>query len=85
VNWPCGGRRARSSSRATAALAQSFARDFETDYYHPRTSTDMMGVEVCAAFKNFFAIAVGWAHGKLGRPATVREQGEEQQCRRHPL
>lgn len=48
-----------------AALAQSFARDFETDYYHPRTSTDMMGVEVCAAFKNFFAIAVGWAHGKL--------------------
>jgi glycerol-3-phosphate dehydrogenase (NAD(P)+) len=25
----------------------------------------MMGVELCAAFKNFFAIAVGWAHGQL--------------------
>jgi glycerol-3-phosphate dehydrogenase (NAD(P)+) len=48
-----------------AALAEKFCRDFETDYYHPRASTDMMGVEVCAAFKNFFAIAVGWAKGQL--------------------
>jgi glycerol-3-phosphate dehydrogenase (NAD(P)+) len=46
-------------------LAQFFAENFVTDYYHPRTSADMMGVEVCAAFKNFFAISVGWAHGKL--------------------
>ena len=46
-------------------LAQFFAEAFVTDYYHPRVSTDMMGVEVCAAFKNFFAISVGWAHGKL--------------------
>lgn len=46
-------------------LAQYFARNFVTDYYHPRTSGDMMGVEACAAFKNFFAISVGWAHGKL--------------------
>ncbi len=44
-------------------LAESFCKAFETNYYHPRASTDMMGVEVCAAFKNFFAIAVGWAHG----------------------
>ena len=48
-----------------ATLAEKFCRDFETDYYHPRASTDMMGVEVCAAFKNFFAIAVGWAKGQL--------------------
>lgn len=48
-----------------AALAADLAKRFATDYYHPRSSTDMMGVEVCAAFKNFFAIAVGWAHGKL--------------------
>jgi glycerol-3-phosphate dehydrogenase (NAD(P)+) len=47
------------------ALAKDFAARFETGYYHPRVSTDMMGVEACAAFKNFFAIAVGWAHGKL--------------------
>lgn len=46
------------------ALAQNIAEDFAGDYYFPRASTDMMGVEVCAAFKNFFAIAVGWAHGQ---------------------
>jgi glycerol-3-phosphate dehydrogenase (NAD(P)+) len=44
-------------------LAARFCAAFETAYYHPRLSTDMMGVEACAAFKNFFAIAVGWAHG----------------------
>jgi glycerol-3-phosphate dehydrogenase (NAD(P)+) len=47
-----------------AALAQRLADAFAGDYYMPRASTDMMGVEVCAAFKNFFAIAVGWAHGR---------------------
>jgi glycerol-3-phosphate dehydrogenase (NAD(P)+) len=45
-------------------LAQSIADAFSGSYYLPRVSTDMMGVEVCAAFKNFFAIAVGWAHGR---------------------
>jgi glycerol-3-phosphate dehydrogenase (NAD(P)+) len=47
-----------------AALAQKLADDFVGDYYMPRTSSDMIGVEACAAFKNFFAIAVGWAHGR---------------------
>ena len=37
----------------------------ETHYYQPRVSTGMIGVETCAAYKNFFAIAVGWAHGAL--------------------
>ncbi len=46
------------------ALAQDFSKIFAGDYYHPRASDDMMGVEVCAAFKNFFAITVGWAHGR---------------------
>ena len=47
-----------------AALATQIAEAFTGDYYFPRVSTDMIGVEVCAAFKNFFAIAVGWAHGR---------------------
>ena len=52
-------------------LARQFAEAFEAPYYHPRISTDMPGVEICAAFKNFFAIAVGWAHGALEKlPAT---------------
>ncbi len=46
-------------------LAEQFCKTFETGYYHPRVSTDMIGVEVCAAFKNFYAISVGWAHGAL--------------------
>jgi glycerol-3-phosphate dehydrogenase (NAD(P)+) len=46
-------------------LAEMFRAAFVTDYYHPRVSSDMMGAEICAAFKNFFAIAVGWAHGAL--------------------
>lgn len=46
-------------------LAADLCKWFATDYYHPRPSIDMMGVELCAAFKNFFAIVVGWAHGQL--------------------
>ena len=34
-------------------------------YYHVRTSADAVGVEACAALKNFFAIGVGWAQGQL--------------------
>jgi len=34
-------------------------------YYHARPSLDIIGVEVCAAFKNFFAIGVGWAQGNF--------------------
>jgi glycerol-3-phosphate dehydrogenase (NAD(P)+) len=45
------------------SLAANLCKQLETEYYHPRPSMDMLGVEICAAFKNFFAIAVGWAHG----------------------
>jgi len=44
-------------------LAATLCNVLSTEYYHPRPASDMMGVETCAAFKNFFAIAVGWAHG----------------------
>jgi glycerol-3-phosphate dehydrogenase (NAD(P)+) len=46
------------------ALAENLCHKFAGAYYLPQASTDMIGVEVCAAFKNFFAIAVGWAHGR---------------------
>lgn len=46
-------------------VADQLCSELETDYYHPRPSTDMIGVEICAAYKNFFAIAVGWAQGNL--------------------
>ena len=34
-------------------------------YYHARGSTDLVGVEICAALKNFYTLAVGYAAGQL--------------------
>lgn len=58
------------------ALAAQLCAALETDYYHPRPSTDMVGVETCAAFKNFFAIAVGWAHGAMARMAPAENKAQ---------
>ncbi len=41
-------------------------------FYHAHPSDDMVGVEVCAAFKNFYALAVGWAAGRLEREGRGR-------------
>jgi glycerol-3-phosphate dehydrogenase (NAD(P)+) len=38
---------------------------FRTDYYHVWTSTDFVGVEVCAALKNCYALGVGFGRGVL--------------------
>jgi glycerol-3-phosphate dehydrogenase (NAD(P)+) len=38
---------------------------FAGDYYHVWTSTDVAGVEVCAAMKNAYTLAVGMATGML--------------------
>lgn len=38
---------------------------FATSYYHIWTSTDIVGVEVCAALKNAYTLAVGMATGLL--------------------
>ncbi|MBL8119599.1 MAG: glycerol-3-phosphate dehydrogenase [Anaerolineae bacterium] len=40
---------------------------FSTNYYHIWTSTDIIGVEVCVALKNPYALAVGLAAGVLER------------------
>ena len=39
----------------------------DAPYYHAGRSTDLAGVEVCAAFKNLCAIGVGSAAGVLER------------------
>lgn len=36
-------------------------------FYHARASSDVVGVEFCAAFKNFYALGVGAAAGVLER------------------
>ena len=38
---------------------------FRTEHYHVWTSTDFVGVEVCAAMKNCYALSVGFAEGVL--------------------
>lgn len=43
------------------------AEMFRTDHYHVWTSTDFVGVEVCAAMKNCYALSVGFAEGVLER------------------
>ena len=37
----------------------------DAPYYHARGSTDLVGIEVCAALKNFYTLAVGYAAGRL--------------------
>jgi glycerol-3-phosphate dehydrogenase (NAD(P)+) len=72
VGGPCiaGELAARRDTRvvvtgATAEAARAAASLFGAQFYHPATSADVIGVEVCAAFKNFYALAVGAAAGRL--------------------
>ena len=37
----------------------------DAPYYHARGSADLTGIEVCAALKNFYTLAVGYAAGQL--------------------
>ena len=55
-------------------LAERLCAMLETEYYHPRVSGDVIGVEICAAFKNFFAIGVGWAAGHFERMAATENR-----------
>jgi len=49
------------------ATLDRLAATFRTDHYHVWTSTDFVGVEVCAAMKNCYALSVGFAEGVLQR------------------
>jgi glycerol-3-phosphate dehydrogenase (NAD(P)+) len=44
-------------------LARRFAGWLETPYYRPRVSDDVIGVQVCAALKNAYALGVSLAAG----------------------
>lgn len=62
------------AGRDEAALQR--LRDlFRTAYYHIWLSTDVVGVEVCAALKNAYTLAVGLAGGVLERAGGVDEAG----------
>jgi glycerol-3-phosphate dehydrogenase (NAD(P)+) len=46
----------------------------QTPYYHVWTSSDFVGTETCAAFKNFYALLVGMAKGILERDGEVENK-----------
>jgi glycerol-3-phosphate dehydrogenase (NAD(P)+) len=43
------------------------SRLLRAPFYHARPSSDLVGVEICAAFKNFYTLAVGAPIGLLER------------------
>lgn len=56
------------------ALVDRLSECLRTPYYHVWPSTDLVGVEVCAALKNLFALGVGTVAGALERSPAVRNE-----------
>jgi len=52
---------------ADAAFLDRVVKLVTAPYYHARPSTDIVGVEVCAGFKNLYALAVGYPAGFLSK------------------
>jgi len=59
---------------------RAFQLWLETPYYHPRPSRDVIGVQVCAALKNAYAMGVG-----LGAGLHERAGGERGSVAMHNL
>lgn len=58
---------------ADPALADHWARRIGTGYYHLASTGDLVGLEICAALKNFYAIGVSVPSGRLdSAPAPNR-------------
>lgn len=57
-----------------AEVARAMGR-FAAPFYHPRFSDDLVGVEICAAFKNFYALGVGAVAGRLEREGRAGNGG----------
>jgi len=55
--------------------AETLASLFRTSYYHIWTTTDLVGLEYCAALKNAYTLAVGLAAGFLERTGGVDAAG----------
>ena len=58
-----------------AALLERLAGMLHTDYYHIWTSTDLAGVEACAALKNAYVLGIGLATGMLEAVGGPDEAG----------
>ncbi len=58
-----------------AGAVERLATAFRTAYYHIFTTTDLAGLEYCAALKNAYAMAVGLAYGILQKSGGVDKAG----------
>ena len=56
-------------------LVQRLVRVFRAPYYHIWATTDLVGLEFCAALKNAYTLAVGLAAGVLERSGGVDSAG----------
>ncbi len=54
---------------------ERLAAFFRTSYYHVWTTTDLVGLEVCAALKNAYTLGVGLAAGLLERQGGIDAAG----------
>ncbi len=57
-----------------AALLDKLAAMLRTDYYHVWPNNDMVGVEMCVALKNLYALAVGCVNGLLTRDGVAENE-----------
>ena len=56
--------------------AKKISELVSTDYYHISTTEDVVGVEICAAIKNIFSMAVGAAQGLCKSKSTNKNREE---------
>jgi len=54
---------------------EKLAQVFRTPYYHVWTTTDLVGLEICAALKNAYTLGVGMVLGMLERAGGVDSAG----------
>jgi glycerol-3-phosphate dehydrogenase (NAD(P)+) len=54
---------------------EQLAAIFRTPYYHVWTTTDLVGLEICAALKNAYTLAVGIAAGLLEQAGGADTSG----------
>jgi glycerol-3-phosphate dehydrogenase (NAD(P)+) len=50
---------------------ERLAATFRTSYYHVWTTSDLVGLELCAALKNAYTLAVGLVHGILEKAGGI--------------
>jgi glycerol-3-phosphate dehydrogenase (NAD(P)+) len=56
-------------------VAQAQAKQLRTPYYHVATTSNLLSLEVCAALKNAYAMAVGFALGWLDQQGGMDTAG----------